>query len=254
MKGETIFSREYEVQSCQITENFELTVQNLLGLMQHTAEHHVDTKKIGWKELNAKGCFWAIYRMGLRIHRMPRKYEMVTLRTWANPPQKLLQPRSFDLLDAEGNCLVEAQSLWIILDNQTFKPQVVEEVVGADMPYREGEGSRYDIPLKIARISGTPLFPPVTREVLYSDIDTNHHVNNTNYVRWFIDSLPADFIHTHQLKEIVINYVEQARLGDHYEVTTVQMGDGRLGTTIVRQGAGDEFCKIVADFGERVEW
>lgn len=249
MEKNPIFSQIFEVQSYQIAENFDVTLQNVLGMMQHTAERHVDTKQMGWKELNAKGCFWAIYRMGLRIHRMPRKYEQITLRTWANPPQNLLQPRSFDIVDTEGNTLIEAQSLWIILDNQTFKPQRVEDIVGVGMPYREGEGTAYDISLKIARIAGAPFFPTVTREVLYSDIDTNHHVNNTNYVRWFLDSLPADFIHTHQLREVVINYVEQARLGDRYEVTTVEVGDGRLGTTIVRQGTQEEFCKIVAKFG-----
>ena len=113
MEENPIFSQNFEVQSHQISENFEVTLQNILGMMQHTAERHVDTKQMGWKELNAKGCFWAIYRMGLRIHRMPRKYEQITLRTWANPPKNLLQPRSFDIVE-HNQLLVLAVSSQIV--------------------------------------------------------------------------------------------------------------------------------------------
>jgi acyl-ACP thioesterase len=72
------------------------------------------------------------------------------------------------------------------------------------------------------------------------------------YVRWVLDSLPADFLQGHQLCEMILNYVQQARLGDRYNVVHTSMSDGRIATTISRNGGdGADFCKIVTRWEEK---
>lgn len=244
MNENAIFTQQFDIQSHHIAENFEVTLQYLLGCIQQTADRHVDAYHIGWHDLNAKGCFWAIYRMGLKINKMPCKYDRITVRTWANVPQNLFQPRSFEVLDADGNLMVSAQSIWIILDFDNFKPQKIDDVIGKDILDAMGYEAENPMQLKISKISGNQLFEKATRDVLYSDIDTNQHVNNTVYPRWLVDSVPVNFLHSHRLTEMVINYVQQARLGDKYDVTTVEAADGRLATTIARHGTDEDFCKI----------
>lgn len=250
MENSPVFTQQFDIQSHHIAPDFSVSLQYLLGCMQTTADLHVDSRQIGWRELHAKGCFWAIYRMGLQIERLPRKYDRITIRTWANPPQGVFQPRSFEVFGSQGDSLLRAQSMWLILDNQDFRPQPVEQIIGNQRLELMGNNVSFPIPLKVPPFVGAPAFPSVTHDVLYSDIDTNWHVNNTNYLRWLLDSLPANFLQSHRLSEIVLNYVQQARLGDTYDVSSTVRSDGKLNTVIARHDSGEEFCKILSRWSE----
>ncbi len=222
----------------------------LLGCMQQAADSHVDSCSIGWNDLHAKGCFWAIYRLGVRIERMPRKYDVITVRTWANPPRGVMQPRSFEVLDQQGNRMAYAQSLWIILDGKEFRPQVVEEIIGTDIAYRMGEDSAFNLNLKIGSVK-TEELQPVVRDVLFSDIDTNRHVNNTNYLKWLLDSYPVEFLETHRLTGIDLNFTQQARLGDQYAVFINCISEEQHLAVISSTRSSEEFCKLRAFWAQR---
>lgn len=250
MENKAVFSQSFDIQSHHIYQNFEVTMPYLLGCMQQAADSHVDSCSIGWNDLHAKGCFWAIYRLGVRIERMPRKYDVITVRTWANPPRGVMQPRSFEVLDRQGNRLAYAQSLWIILDEKDFRPQAVEEVIGTEIAYRMGEDDAFNINLKIGSVK-TEGIQPAVRDVLYSDIDTNRHVNNTNYVKWLLDSYPAEFLETHQLAGIDLNFTQQARLGDRYAVFINKSNDSQHLAVIANTQNSDEFCKLRAFWSSR---
>ncbi len=239
-----VYSQQFDIQSHHITQFFEVSVPYLLGCFQQTAEKHVDSLGIGWNDLHKKGCFWAIYRMGLQIHRLPRKNETITIRTWANPPQRIMQPRSFEVIDSQGCIIVQAQSVWIILDNQTFKPQTIEQVADCQKSTYKANDDDFHLNLKIGNTDWKSSQTVITRDVLFSDIDTNCHVNNANYVKWYIDSLPIDFLHKHSLKQIVINYTQQARFGDSYTIFSHQESCNAEIVSIVRQD--EELCKIKA--------
>lgn len=247
MEDSPVFTKEFEIQSHHISQNFEATLQYLMGCMQHTAECQVDKMHIGWNDLHEKGCFWAIYRMGIQIERMPRKSETITVRTWPNPPQRLMQPRSFEITDANGKILLRAQSLWIVLDEKSFRPLKIEEVAGcSEALYQMGDSDGFTMNLKIGNIDTEGMSPVCERTVLYSDIDTNHHVNNTNYVRWFTDSFSVDFLEKHTLRTLIINYTLQARINDKYSIYTKEISDGTTLSSIVR--GDDELCKIKAEW------
>ena len=39
---------------------------------------------------------------------------------------------------------------------------------------------------------GIETYKQITREVLYSDVDLNKHMNNARYLEWVMDLLPED--------------------------------------------------------------
>ena len=249
MDSSAIFSQQFDIQSHTIDVNKDVNLQYLLGCMQTTADLHVDSRGIGWKELNEKGGFWAIYRMGLQIERLPRKYDHITIRTWANPPQNLLQPRSFEVVGDDGTRFLRAQSLWIVMSTADFHPLKVEEVVGSDVPYLIGADSSFEMNLKVPRIAlpeeTSSLLP---QRVKYSDIDVNHHVNNTTYVRWFIDSYDFDFLQHHHLKELIINYTKQIKADDEYAIFLQKKSESEHLFSIVNASDGSEYCKMKAEW------
>jgi acyl-ACP thioesterase len=51
------------------------------------------------------------------------------------------------------------------------------------------------------------------RTVLYSETDMNGHMNNSRYLDWTDDFLGDEFNRTHRLKELQINFINEATLG-----------------------------------------
>ncbi len=237
------YSKTYEVGSNLIDQNFDMRLPLLLGYMQEVAEQHSASLNIAWEDLQKKNCFWTLYRIGLQIEEMPHWHDEITITTWANPSDNLIQPRAFEIKNQQKT-LIRATTLWTVLDTRLFKPQKVYEIIGSDLPTHRIENGFPSINLKIPKIFTNQLTPKCHREVLFSDIDTNKHVNNTRYVCWLLDSYPIDFLNANTLQSIIINYTMQAHIGDLYEIYT-QINEQREHlSAIMKQGTQEEFCKI----------
>ena len=59
--------------------------------------------------------------------------------------------------------------------------------------------------------------------VTWSEIDTNGHVNNVDYVVWAIDAVKTEDIKEHQLKELLINYDAEVMPGDVVKISRVRI-------------------------------
>ena len=46
------------------------------------------------------------------------------------------------------------------------------------------------------------------------DIDSNQHVNNIHYFDWMLDTLPEEFLRTHEVKQFNIVYKNEVRSGE----------------------------------------
>jgi medium-chain acyl-[acyl-carrier-protein] hydrolase len=238
------FSKQFEVGSHLIDKKFDIRLPYLLGYMQEVAEQHSADQHVAWEDLQKKNAFWTLYRMGLQFEQFPHWHDTIDITTWANTPDNLIQPRCFEIQNQRQQVIVKAYSLWTILDTINFKPQIVSDIVGDIIPCSDKGKDLFEKNLKIPKVSISDASPICTREVLYSDIDTNNHVNNTRYVGWLLDSYALDFLETHHLKTIIINYTSQAHLGDHYEIYTQIKDCNTHFSTIIDRKTNAEFCKI----------
>ena len=235
------FIQQFTIPSYQVDRYKRLTVSYLLNLMQEVAWQHSTSCGAGWQDLKKENCFWALTKMHIRIHRMPEWLETIDLHTWGKPGPFVVQPRDFEMYDADGNLLMQATSDWVILDFTTFRPQRLEHFND-----------------KIACVAGkhaletpAPTILPMKKAdegpvhaVLFSDIDVNQHVNNVKYVQWMLDNLPVGFQEQHTLKDLVINFVTQAKLGDSYRVVYDETEPGTIETAIRSAADGHDYCRL----------
>lgn len=246
MNADSFFSKQFDIQSHLVDSRFNVQLQLLLGCLQTVADEHADVLHTGWNELHPHNLFWVIYRFGLRFERMPHKQDRITITTWTNPPTSVIQPRNFEVSDDEGKMILTAHSLWTILDGEKFATHSLTEIANGKDYTHYVEDRKIDINLKIPKIAIPETCTTAVRDVLYSDIDCNQHVNNTVYLRWLIDSYPIDFLQNNELKEIIINYTQQARLGDQYTVYTEQKAEHEYLSLIYNPLTKSEICKIKA--------
>ena len=188
-----------------------LRYANLLKYMQDAAQVHATLLGLGHTYLQQFQYAWILGRMKIKMERTLYLGETFTITTFPGKKIKYVFPRYFLFHDKEGKRIGTASSLWTIFD--VAKREVVmslEKVAYPEMDYLERP---LEHPSQIAIEPLTQQFQLTTH---YSDIDTNLHANNTNYVEWMFNALDIQWLKTHYPRNIQINYLKE--IGYHKQI------------------------------------
>ena len=185
----------------------ELTLNAMLNYFQDCSTFHSEDVGLGIGYMKEIGQAWVLSSWQIVVDRYPRLGEKVKIVTLPYELKGFLGYRNFAMLDEEGNYLAKANSLWSLLDMTTGKPVAVNEAMhkgyGVDEKLDMDYASR-----KITVPEGGQLLEPIV--VKKHHLDTNHHVNNGQYVNIAMEYLPDDFL-IHQMRA---EYKKQAFLDD----------------------------------------
>ena len=228
-----------KINSSVIDEHQNLSLFGLMQIIQEAANMHVDMNHIGWQDLQTEHKFWVVVKFHLIIDRMPVWKERVILKTWGTPMKHFLHYRDFEMFDTAGNSIIRINSDWVVLDTNTGKPTL--------SPLNGEEGvfvDRHTISepckkIKPIDISGEHVY----KQVVFSDLDYNNHVNNTRYVQWCIDDYGEEFVSQHIIKEGNINFLAQAHNGDEYGIVKKEVRPNDIISSIFSK-EGVELCRI----------
>ncbi|MBD9083433.1 MAG: acyl-[acyl-carrier-protein] thioesterase [Lachnospiraceae bacterium] len=197
----------------------ELTLNALLNYFQDCSTFHSEDVGLGIGYMKEIGQAWVLSSWQIVVDRYPRLGEKVKIVTLPYELKGFLGYRNFAMLDEEGNYLAKANSLWSLLDMTTGKPVAVN----AAMHKGYGIDEKLDMdyaPRKITVPEGGQLLEPIV--VKKHHLDTNHHVNNGQYVNIAMEYLPDDFL-IHQMRA---EYKKQAFLDDvlYPYIVSVEIG------------------------------
>lgn len=194
----------------------------MLDMMQEAANTNASSLGFGYDELIATNTAWVLSRIHLRFNRYPQWRDKVNLKTWHKGIAKLFYLRDFILSDSNGDTLAVATSSWLIIDLNTRRL-----VRNSDLASSPEKCTKEDAIAEPANKVVLPvdIEPELVRKhpVTWSEIDTNGHVNNVDYVVWAIDAVKTEDIKEHQLKELLINYDAEVMPGDVVKISRVRI-------------------------------
>ena len=150
---------------------------------------------------------WVLNTWQVEIERYPSCSEDIMVETWATEFKGILGPRDFCMKTQDGEILARATTLWVFVDAITGRPTKPEE---RDItPYVMGEPQEME---KVSRKIALPEEAVVvdTFPVRKYHIDTNHHVNNAQYIQIAAEVLPEGF----RVNKLRAEYKKAAVLGD----------------------------------------
>ena len=198
-----------------------LTLNALLNYFQDCSTFHSEDVGLGIGYMKEIGQAWVLSSWQIVVDRYPRLGEKVKIVTLPYELKGFLGYRNFAMLDEEGNYLAKANSLWSLLDMTTGKPVAVNEAMYKGYGIDEKLDMDY-APRKITVPKGGQLLEPIV--VKKHHLDTNHHVNNGQYVNIAMEYLPDDFL-IHQMRA---EYKKQAFLDDvlYPYIVSVESGYG----------------------------
>lgn len=202
---------KYEFQSrvrySECGEDCRLTLGSVVNYFQDAATFQGEELGIGIPYLKQQKLAWILASWQIYTDHMPRLGEIVTTRTWAYEFKAFYGLRNLVLEDEQGNAAAWANSVWVLMNMQEQRPVKVPQVLLDKYGVNEKLDMDY-APRRIGLTGGGEEMEPFP--IHRGHLDSNHHVNNGQYIQMAQDYLPKGF----RIYETRVEYREQAFLGD----------------------------------------
>ena len=192
----------------------------LMNELQALAGIHAETLGRGISYCIARGCGWIVTHYFIDIREMPTWGEELELTTWPVEHDGLRAIRDFEVRGADGRLMIAATSQWIMANLETRRPMRLNDVL-TDWPATQERALNAEFD-KMPEIE-LDQNAAISFRVRYDDIDSNNHVNNTVYIVWAIESLGMDFLNSHDLTGIKINFKKEVPSGTRTVVSGYQI-------------------------------
>lgn len=235
-----IYQQEFEVTDNCVDCYGRLRPSSILFFAQVAAGEHCKALSLGYDIMAQKRMFWAVTRHRVQITRIPRRGETIRVETWPMPTTRVSFPRSMVAYDSDGNECFRSISLWVLMDLDT-RNMILPGKSGITLS-GSLRGNELSSPTGVV---SKVMSHHRSREVCFTDLDRNGHMNNTRYLDWIDDLLPSPFHAQHDLKEFTVCYLSEAREGQNLNLSWDIPEEGCLQVDIGRQGEDREeriFC------------
>lgn len=212
-----IWSEDYKIASYLVNLRGRAGLYAILNLIQDVGWLHAQHLEVKLE----KNRGWVFTRQKLKMADWPAWNETVTIRTWVRPPRESFLFRDYELFVGDRK-IGECTSTFTVMDMETRRV-ALQDWSGVHGVWRE-DGHLPHLPEKI--VFSPDVDALAQFQVRNSDIDLNHHVNNTKYAQWVLDALPIDLLRKGaNLVGYDVNFLAESKIGDI--VTVQKMKDER---------------------------
>lgn len=188
----SMYSFDSIIRYSETDENEKLSLTGLVNYFQDCSSFHSETLNIGFEELAEAHRGWILSSWQITIYTRPKMSDKVKISTWPYEFERFFGYRNFMLEGEDGSVFACANSLWVFVNMQTGRPIIPEnrfrDVFVLEDRY-EGmnyEGRKIIVPENMQR-----------REpfrIRQCNLDTFHHVNNGQYIKFAEEYLPEGFV------------------------------------------------------------
>ena len=194
------------VRYSEVDSNARLTLDGIINYMQDCTNFQSEDLGVGLEFHKEKNLAWILNSWQIVIDEYTKMGENITIGTQSFGYEKMFGHRNFLITKEDGSRVAIANSLWVLMDLKKNRPRIVTpeigDVYGKHKPL-EMEYAPRKIKMPENVVKGREF---VVQE---SQLDTNHHVNNGQYVRMAMNQIELP-----KVSELRVEYKKQALLGD----------------------------------------
>lgn len=213
-----------------------LTLASLLNYFQDCSTFHSEELGVGIEYLGEKHLVWVLASWHIVVERYPDLCEEVEIGTYPYEFKGFLGARNFFMRTREGEYLAKANTLWSLLNTEKMKPASPPEEMLAAYQLEPRLDMEY-LPRKILiPMVGVTEEPIVIKK---HHLDTNHHVNNGQFIDMAMEYLPEGFA----IRQMRAEYKKQAWLDDVLYPYVVKTEDSC--TVSLRDQQGSPYVNVV---------
>ena len=202
-----MYSFNSRVRYSEINKDKQLDLASIINYFQDCSTFQSEDNGIGLSYLEERNRVWLMYSWQIIVNRYPTLGENITTGTWAYDFKSMYGYRNFIIKDSNDQICAVANSIWVLLDTKTHRPVRITEDDIHGYTIEEKYNMEY-APRKIKIPKDLKSYDSFT--VIKSNLDTNDHVNNGQYIKMAEEYLPPEF----KIKQLRAEYRMSALLGD----------------------------------------
>ncbi len=213
-----MYSFDSKIRYSECDGKCKLRPEALMNYFQDASTFQSESLGVGFSYLVPRNMVWVLVSWQIEIYRYPELGEEVETGTLPYDFKGFMGMRNFCMKTKAGEMLAQANSVWTLLQFDTMKPTLPPKDMLEKYPVEKCLDMEY-AGRKIAVAEGGTCLEPLV--VQRQHLDSNNHVNNTQYVSMALNYLPEDFV----IGQIRAEYKKQAHLNDVLVPYLVENGD-----------------------------
>ena len=162
---------------------------------------------------NGHTYLWVLSRMTIKAERMPRVMENGTITTWLSAAYRCFVERNFAINDQSGRETARVHTVWALIDATSRRPVNLSEATDDGLQSFVDSSKVISLP-RPQRIDTDQMQEVGQREVCYSDLDKNGHLNSIRYIDYALDTFSLEYLKTHRPYGMEIAYCRESMWND----------------------------------------
>jgi len=235
-----MYSFESRVRYSECDEDETLSVLGMIDYLQDCSTFHSNDVGQGIDVLKKEHLAWFISNWQIEIDCLPRFSDRIVVSTWAHGFTKVFGERNFAIRDLDGHDFVRADSLWFLFDSELGRPVRITDDLSAPYLPCDQQLAMSPIERRIA-VEGAGRTGRIIT-VNEQHLDSNHHVNNAQYVQMALDAIERKRV----IGQLSVQYKRAATLGDTIVPCVHDAADGLVIDLADESGDSFAIVKLVA--------
>ncbi|MCX4338263.1 MAG: thioesterase [Lachnospiraceae bacterium] len=232
-----MYTFDSRIRYSEVGEDGRLSLQSLLDYFQDCSTFHSEDIGLGLEYMDQIGQVWLLSAWQICIGRYPKYGERVVIGTLPYEFRGFIGFRNFLMQTKEGEALAWANSIWTLMDREKMRPVKPNEDMLAGYVPEEKYPMDYaprkiEVPAEGRKMEAFTVKP--------HHLDTNHHVNNGQYVRMALDCIPRECA----IGQLRVEYKSQAVLGDEIHPVVAVGDSGKRYTVCLNQTDGTPYSVV----------
>ena len=203
-----MFEFDSRIRYSECAQDGKLSLAGLVNYFQDCAVFHSSDVGRGPATWKAEHYAWMLASWQIVVERHPKMNEIVRTRTQAYNFHGFEADRNFLMWDKKGELLAFANSRWIYFDTEAGRPIRIPKLevgaYGVDPEFEMEKAPRH------IKMPSEGIIEKQPFKVRATNLDTNGHVNNEQYISMALAYLPEGI----KVRELRVEYLSQAYLGD----------------------------------------
>ncbi|MGB8452264.1 MAG: acyl-ACP thioesterase domain-containing protein [Anaerocolumna sp.] len=202
-----MYSFTSRVRYSEVDNEKKMDMYSIINYFQDCSIFQSEDIGMGLTYLEKNKRVWLMNAWQIIVNRFPSLGDEITVSTWAYDFNSMYGYRNFMIKDSRGEVATFANSIWVYMDTENYHPiKVKEEDIRGYNPEEKFDMDyaprKIFIPKNMDSLTGFP--------VVRSNIDTNNHVNNGQYIKMAEEFLPSNY----KIRQMRAEYRMSAVLGD----------------------------------------
>ena len=243
------YKHQYFLTAGECTPQGEMPLPLVVSRLIEVATEHANIWGVGYANLIEANHAWVLSRVTIEMTDFPRVNEAYTIQTWVEGYNRYYSQRNFEFLDANGNVLGYARTIWLVIDLSAREMMdisnlsyIISNVYDKDCPIEPQSRLR---PVDNARVN--------KHTFQYTETDINRHVNSVRYVELLLNQWDIEHYEKYRVKRFEIAYMKECHGGVTYDVAVNEDDamDAKLEINHEVEGKTEVNCRARFVFEER---